>query len=218
MSFVTGRESNAEFDEQGNGNTGVARGEPTSRTASIPTSSQGDASSGLLPGVNPDIGGEKGDGDHRLQAYCYRMCLTDVPDNRVMIDKPEGYDEADYEILFRAIEAGQKGGFFKTSPMPNRKTDTNNTGGISTDYIGRNYGDDWNWATLGHEEREALGGEAPRLAARTGLDAAEPPAGAGEDPQGDTRSGGCRRTSSPTTATGPTTSTSARPGGCDRIS
>ncbi|MEO0474465.1 MAG: FAD-dependent oxidoreductase, partial [Planctomycetota bacterium] len=72
------------------------------------------------------------------------------------IGKPSSYDEADYEILFRSIEAGQKRGFFKTSPMPNRKTDSNNTGGISTDYIGMNYGDDWNWATLNHEEREAV--------------------------------------------------------------
>jgi hypothetical protein len=73
-----------------------------------------------------------------------------------MIEKPAGYDEADYEILFRSIEAGQKWGFFKTSPMPNRKTDSNNTGGISTDYIGMNYGDAWNWATLDHKGREFL--------------------------------------------------------------
>lgn len=26
----------------------------------------------------------------------------------------------------------------------------------TTDYIGMNYGDDWNWATLNHDEREAL--------------------------------------------------------------
>jgi len=109
--------------------------------------------------VNPDLGGEKGDGDHRFQAYCYRMCLTDAPENRVMIEKPEGYNEADYEILFRSIEAGQKWGFFKLSPMPNRKTDSNNAGGISTDFIGMNYGDDWNWATLNHEEREKLAAE-----------------------------------------------------------
>jgi hypothetical protein len=155
VSFVTGRESNAEFDEQGNGNTGVARKNQLPKGID-PYVKQGDPSSGLLPGVNPDLGGEKGEGDHRLQAYCYRMCLTDAPENRVMIDKPDGYDEADYEILFRAIEAGQKWGFFKTSPMPNRKTDSNNTGGISTDFIGMNYGKDWNWATLGHKEREAL--------------------------------------------------------------
>jgi hypothetical protein len=155
VSYVIGRESNAEFDEVGNGNTGVAEKNQLPNGID-PYVTKGDPASGLLPGVNPDLGGEKGDGDHRLQAYCYRMCLTDVPENRIMIGKPEGYDEADYELLFRAIEAGQKGGFFKTSPMPNRKTDSNNTGGISTDFIGMNYGKDWNWATLNHDEREKL--------------------------------------------------------------
>ena len=158
VSFVTGRESNAEFDEQDNGNTGVARKNQLPNGID-PYVVKGDSASGLLPGVNPDLGGGKGDADHRFQAYCYRMCLTDVPDNRMMIGKPDGYAEADYEILFRAIEAGQKGGFFKLSPMPNRKTDSNNNGGISTDYIGMNYGDDWNWATLDHEGREKLAAE-----------------------------------------------------------
>lgn len=155
VSFVTGRESNAEFDEKGNGNTGVAKKNQLPDGID-PYVVEGDASSGLLPGVNPDLGGEEGDGDHRLQAYCYRMVLTDVPENRVMVEKPEEYAEADYELVFRAIKAGQRGNFFKLSPMPNRKTDSNNTGGISTDYIGMNYGKDWNWATLDHEEREKL--------------------------------------------------------------
>ena len=59
-------------------------------------------------------------------------------------------------MLFRSIEAGQESGFFKLDLMPNRKTDSNNTGGISTDFIGRNYGKGWDWTTLGHKEREAL--------------------------------------------------------------
>lgn len=155
VSFVTGREPNSEFSEQANGNTGVARKNQLPNGID-PYVVKGDVSSGLLPGVNPDLGGNQGDGDHRLQAYCYRMCLTNAPENRVMIGKPAGYDEAQYEILFRAIEVGQKTGFFKTSPVPNLKTDSNNTGGISTDYIGMNYGTDWNWATLSHAEREKL--------------------------------------------------------------
>lgn len=155
VSYVMGRESNAEFNEQGNGNTGVAKKNQL-RNGIDPYVVAGDPSSGLLPGVNLGLRSKKGGGDHRFQAYCYRMCLTDAPENRVMVRKPEGYNEADYEILFRAIEAGQKLGFFKTSPMPNRKTDSNNTGGISTDFIGMNYGDDWNWATLNHKEREML--------------------------------------------------------------
>jgi hypothetical protein len=66
------------------------------------------------------------------------------------------YDEAVYEILFRAIEAGQKKRFMKFSLTPNRKTDSNNDSGISNDYIGANYGKDWNWSTLSHDERLTL--------------------------------------------------------------
>ncbi|BCX46277.1 xanthanlyase [Haloferula helveola] len=156
VSFMIGRENNSEYGETGNGNTGVARKNQLPNGID-PYKVAGDPSSGLLDGVNADAGGEPGEGDHRLQAYCYRMVLTDLESNRVAVTKPAGYDEADYEILFRAIEAGQKGGFFKTSMMPNRKTDSNNTGGISCDYIGMNYGKDWNWATLSHAEREKLG-------------------------------------------------------------
>jgi hypothetical protein len=155
VSFVVGREPNAQYDETGNGITGPRRGNQLPNGID-PYLVKGDASSGLLPGVNPDMGGKVGDGDQRLQAYCYRMVLTDVPANRIAVQKPGGYDPAAYEILFRAIEAGQKNGFFKTSMMPNRKTDANNASGISCDWIGGNYGQDWTWATLNHQQREAL--------------------------------------------------------------
>lgn len=155
VSFVMGREANAEFDEQGNGNTGVSRHHQFPDGVD-PYRVQGNPDSGLLPGLNPDIGGAKGEADHRVQAYCYRMVLTDVPANRVRIDKPPGYQEERYELLFRAIEAGYRGSFFKTSPMPNRKTDSNNNGPVSTDFIGENYGEGWNWAQLGHLERAVL--------------------------------------------------------------
>ena len=155
VSFVIGRESNSEFNEMGNGNTGPRWGNQLPNGID-PYKIKGDPSSGLLDGVNPDMGGKVGDGDHRLQAYCYRMVLTDIPENRLPIKKPAGYNEKDYEILFRAIEVGQKGRFFKTTMMPNRKTDGNNASGISCDFIGGNYGDGWNWATLSRKEREAV--------------------------------------------------------------
>ncbi|MCF7733115.1 MAG: FAD-dependent oxidoreductase [Akkermansiaceae bacterium] len=155
VSFVVGREANGDYQESGNGITGPKQGNQLPNGID-PYLVKGDASSGLLPGVNPAMGGKVGDGDGRLQAYCYRMVLTDVPANRIAVPKPDGYDPAGYEILFRAIEAGQKSGFFKTSMMPNRKTDANNASGISCDWIGGNYGKDWNWATLNHLQREAL--------------------------------------------------------------
>ncbi|MDQ8188392.1 FAD-dependent oxidoreductase [Pelagicoccus sp. SDUM812002] len=162
VSFQVGREANEEYGETGNGITGAL---PTNQLPDgiDPYVVPGNPKSGLLAGVNPTLGGEVGDADHRLQAFCYRMVLTDDPDSRTIIDKPKTYQEADYEILFRAIEAGQDSGFFKTSPMPNAKTDSNNASGISTDYIGMNYSelapdhpDYWDWTTLSHEEREAV--------------------------------------------------------------
>jgi len=155
VTFEIGREPNAKYGETGNGITGAAKKNQLPKGID-PYRVKGDPKSGLLAGVNPDMAGEHGDGDDKIQAYCYRMVLTDVPENRIVIAKPKKYDEADFEMLFRSIEAGQKNGFFKITMVPNRKSDSNNTGGFSCDLIGGNYGKDWNWATLSHAEREAL--------------------------------------------------------------
>ena len=65
VSFVMGHEANSQYDETGNGNTGPQRGNQLpNRIDSYVV--KGDVTSGLLPGVNPDIGGEKGDPDHRF--------------------------------------------------------------------------------------------------------------------------------------------------------
>src|SRR5690606_30988778 len=77
--------------------------------------------------------------------------LTDDPDNRVFVERPEGYDERDYELLFRAIEQGEKI-FFKLNGVPNRKTDSNNDKGFSTDYIGYNY----DYPEASYAQREAI--------------------------------------------------------------
>jgi hypothetical protein len=156
VSFTVGRESNATHRETVNGIQAEKTVKNQLPDGIDPYIKPGDPSSGLLPGVNADAGGKDGEGDHRLQAYCFRMCLTNVPENRVAIEKPAGYDESAYELLFRAIEAGQSGGFTKFSPMPNHKTDSNNTGGISNNPVGLNYGKDWNWTALNHDERIAL--------------------------------------------------------------
>ena len=78
-------------------------------------------------------------GDHRLQAYCYRMVLTDVPGNRLPVPKPEGYDPMQYELLLRSLLAGERHISGKFDAIPNAKTDTNNHGPFSTDNIGMNY-------------------------------------------------------------------------------
>jgi FAD dependent oxidoreductase len=156
VSFTVGREANAMYNETVSGIQSSHAVMNQLPDGVDPYIKSGDPSSGLLPGVNPDAGGENGQGDHRLQAFCFRTCLTNVTENSVAFSKPDGYNEADYEILFRAIKAGQKKRFIKFSLTPNRKTDSNNDSGISTDFIGENYGKEWNWATLNHDERLAL--------------------------------------------------------------
>ncbi len=138
VAYTIGREANSKYGETGNGI------QPGHQSNQLPRGIDPyvipkDPASGLLPGVNPDAGGAKGDGDHRLQAYCYRMCLTDHPPNLIPITKPDGYDEKHYELVLRAVEAGQKSRFFKFSALPNHKTDSNNDSGASTDFIGMNY-------------------------------------------------------------------------------
>jgi len=167
VSFRMGRESNNEFEETHNGYTGTSHGNQIGVEVDAYLT-PGDSTSGFIRGItNPSPDAYKtaiGSGDDRFQAYCYRLCLTDAPENRIPIIKPKDYEEADFEIVLRAVEVGKKQRFFKTSPMPNRKTDSNNTSGISMDYIGKNYGVDkngkpWNWATLGHMQRDVLAKE-----------------------------------------------------------
>ncbi len=137
ISYMVGRESNSQYGETLNG---IRHGSENELPPGIdPYVVKGVPSSGLLRRVNPHPGGNHGDGDAKLQAYNFRMCLTNNPDNRLEIEKPEGYDEADYEILFRAIEQGQRSKFFKLNRVTSDKTDSNNNSGISTDYNGMNH-------------------------------------------------------------------------------
>ncbi|MGV8093951.1 MAG: FAD-dependent oxidoreductase [Mangrovibacterium sp.] len=113
---------------------------------------QGNPDSGLLPMIKSDGPGTEERSDHRIQAYCFRMCLTDVPGNRIPFEKPEGYNELNYELLFRNYEAGFSRLPWINSPMPNRKTDTNNQSGFSTDFIGANY----DYPEASYSERESI--------------------------------------------------------------
>ncbi|WP_169978587.1 FAD-dependent oxidoreductase [Tautonia rosea] len=139
VSYTVGRESNAQYGETLNG---VQKKRAVSHQFDFPVDpyvTPGDPSSGLLPLIHDEDPGLDGEADHRLQAYCFRMCLTDHPENRVPFAKPEGYDPNQYELLRRYLQSGFKGVFNKFDPIPNRKTDTNNHGAFSTDNIGMNY-------------------------------------------------------------------------------
>src|SRR5207253_7479721 len=99
----------------------------------------GDPSSGLLPRVHAGPAGKDGEGDRRVQAYNFRVCATDRPENRRPWPKPENYVEREYELLLRNFEAGDERLPWHPVLLPNRKTDSNNNFAFSTDDIGSNY-------------------------------------------------------------------------------
>ena len=140
VSYTVGRESNDKYNETLNG---VAKKYNTHnhrfKVKVDPYVVPGDPKSGILPGVHGDPPGEEGAGDHRVQAYCYRMCMSNVERNRVPFPKPENYDELRYELLLRNFEAGDLRLPLKPDMMPNGKTDTNNNCAFSTDNLGMNY-------------------------------------------------------------------------------
>ncbi len=140
VSYHVGRESTATYGEQWNGvQTGVLHHKHWFAADISPYKVPGDSTSGLLFGVSGEHPGEYGAGDHRVQAYCFRMCLSNHPDNREAFPKPDNYNPDNYELLARVFSSGWREAFEKFDPVPNRKTDTNNHGPFSTDFIGMNY-------------------------------------------------------------------------------
>lgn len=164
ISYIVGREPNSLYGEK---NSGIQRVKSVNHQLEKGVSAyviKGDPTSGLLPFVEQDCPESDGTGDKRVQAYCFRMCLTDNPENRIPFTKPENYSELNYELLLRNLEAIDSAVFAEKSAtpwdfmpwinsrMPNRKTDTNNRTGFSTDFIGQN----WSWPEATYEERAKM--------------------------------------------------------------
>jgi hypothetical protein len=140
VKYHLGRESNATYGEAWNGNqVGILHHRHHFAKPVDPYRTPGDPRSGLLPLIGTDAPGTRGEADLRIQAYCFRLCMTDHAPNRIAFPKPEGYAPARYELLARVFETGWRELFDKYDPIPNSKTDTNNHGPVSFDFIGANY-------------------------------------------------------------------------------
>jgi hypothetical protein len=146
VSYVVGREANSTYGETLDGIRAVT---PKHQfvVAVDPYRQPGDPASGLLPLIQDQMPGTPGQADKSIQAYNFRLCLTQNPTNRLSIEPPPDYDPARYELLGRylaaLVAAGKTpslGQLINIQPMPNGKTDINNNGGFSTDFIGGNYG------------------------------------------------------------------------------
>ena len=158
VQYHVGREANSVYRETLNG---VRAKTPKHQFLARvdPYAKPGDPSSALLPFVQQGSGGKPGTGDDRVQAYNYRLCFTTNDANRLPVTPPPNYDPAPYELLARYVEALVKAGkkpqlseFWHPIWLPNHKTDINNNGGFSTDFIGANYA----YAEASHKDRARI--------------------------------------------------------------
>lgn len=153
VSYTVGRESSETYGERYNG-VQVMRGHQFWDPID-PYVIPGDSTSGLIWGVNPGPVAPAGSGDSKVQAYNYRVCLTNDTANMVPITQPDNYDPARYELCLRLHEVSPRKSvydYFIWSMMPNGKTDINNGGGISTDMIGMN----WDYPEADYQRRREI--------------------------------------------------------------
>ncbi|MBO0993204.1 FAD-dependent oxidoreductase [Bacillus sp. SD088] len=151
VSYHIGREANSVYKETLNG---IHFGNPNHNFKSWvdPYVVEGKPDSGLLYGITNDTLGYQGQGDSSIQAYNFRICLTDRSDIKMPFPKPNNYDPNKYALLARYIDTGVWDAMQLHRVLQNRKTDLNNYGGVSTDHIGFNY----NWAEGDYETREKI--------------------------------------------------------------
>lgn len=141
VSYIVGREANADYNETINGVQ--LMGGHQMPNGIDPYKEKGKPESGLVWGVSDAKLEPNGTGDKKVQAYNYRICLTSNPANMVTITRPANYDSTKYELALRIQEVWPErrtlNDYFIWSGMPNQKTDINNRNGFSTDMIGMNY-------------------------------------------------------------------------------
>jgi hypothetical protein len=153
VKYTVGREANSVYNETWNGvQKGVFHHRHYFQVNIDPYKVPGDPSSELVARISPDPPGENGTGDNKIQAYCFRLCLTQVPQNRIPVTKPDGYDSTQYELLARLAATGWNEYFDKYDPIPNLKTDVNNHGPFSSDNIGMN----WDYPDASYERRREI--------------------------------------------------------------
>lgn len=154
VSYTVGRESSSQYGETFNGVQ--VRSLHQFPDGVDPYKVKGDPTSGLLWGILPGTPGRKGTGDKCVQAYNFRLTLTNREDNKIPVTKPDNYDPSHYELLLRLFEVKPDRAFlhgvFLWADMPGGKCDANNQGAFSTDMIGAN----WDYPEASYEERERI--------------------------------------------------------------
>ncbi|MBX7106403.1 MAG: FAD-dependent oxidoreductase [Gemmataceae bacterium] len=150
--YHVGREANSQYGETING---IQLRDKHQFLAKVdPYRIPGKPESGLLWGISDAAIGNAGDGDKSVQAYCFRMWLTNGAD-RVAFPKPADYQRDRYQLLLRYMKAAPNAKWnfsVPYGPFELHAGDCNNNGGFSTDMIGVNHG----WPEGDYALREKL--------------------------------------------------------------
>jgi hypothetical protein len=169
ISYTFGREGQAQYGESLAGvrdrtpyHQFLIRRDPKNRQSEVAVNiSPYDDQGRLLPEIYGGKKGAAGEADKKVQAYNFRMCLTDDPNNQVPISKPKNYDPKRYELLVRFLKKAEEvsgrslniADVMKPDRLGrNRKLDVNNNGAFSTDYIGGS----WNYPDADYKTRERI--------------------------------------------------------------
>ncbi len=150
VGHTVGREGKAKYGEWLAGRMELLPGQHQFKTAVSPW-----LDGTLLPWIVPQSNlAATGEGDGKFQAYCFRLCLTERPENQIPIAQPAGYRAEDYELLRRyLIAAGDKAErVLGISRLPNGKCDLKSIGPISTNLLGAA----WEYPEASFERRREL--------------------------------------------------------------
>ncbi len=155
VSYTWGREARSQYGES---LAGVHERTPLHQFL-VPVSPY-DSNGKLLPEIIMGPKAPLGSADKKVQAYNFRLILSDDPANQIPFPKPPGYDAHRYELLARLLKATvEKTGSAPVlqklaliAPIPNHKADFNNQGAFSTDYIGAS----WDYPNASYAKRAQI--------------------------------------------------------------
>jgi len=137
---------------------------PNPHQFGVPVSALAD-DGGLLPYVQPYAGiGPLGHGDGKVQSYCYRICLTEDPEQRLAFPEPIAYDPERYVLVRRHLAAlgasADLRHFMGIGRTLNGKVDVNSGGPVSTNLLGAS----WDYPDASADRREEIAAEHLRWA------------------------------------------------------
>lgn len=155
VSYTWGRESIAKYGESLAG----VRAETPMHQFKFKLSAYGPDGK-LLPEISAGPLAPPGSADHEVQSCNFRLILTKDRHNQVPYPKPSNYDPHKYQLLANYIHGfmqhyGRVPRFNELTlqvGIPNHKTDFNNMGPFSTDYIGK----DWTLPNASYAERKII--------------------------------------------------------------